>query len=243
MLAALGVKVRLVTGLSPDFDRAALAGLDVCPRPIARQPRYANSYDAAGARTQLLLERGPSLDITAMSLDADLLFVAPAYHELRALPPARARLVAVSLQGALRSRRRDGSVHPHPRPWAQARPLVAPGSFAFFSDEDTPGPERLARRIAATGATAIVTRGWAGATVVTRAEAHGYPAMPARPIDPTGAGDCFAAAFAVRYLETRDRDQAARFALAAGALATEGPGLAGIPARAQVEARLAKAAA
>ncbi|MCK9521175.1 MAG: PfkB family carbohydrate kinase, partial [Dehalococcoidia bacterium] len=69
------------------------------------------------------------------------------------------------------------------------------------------------------------------------------PAFAAEPVEPTGAGDCFATAFTVRFAETGDIDEASRFALAAGALAVEAHGLAAIPSRAAIEARLRKVAA
>jgi sugar/nucleoside kinase (ribokinase family) len=62
-------------------------------------------------------------------------------------------------------------------------------------------------------------------------------------VDPTGAGDCFATAFAVRYAETESFAEAGWFAAAAGALAVEGYGLAGVPTRAAIEQRMKQVAA
>jgi sugar/nucleoside kinase (ribokinase family) len=64
------------------------------------------------------------------------------------------------------------------------------------------------------------------------------PGFPAVEVDPTGAGDVFAAAFLVRLQETEDPVQAARFANAVASFCVEGPGVAGIPTREQVEERL-----
>ena len=74
-------------------------------------------------------------------------------------------------------------------------------------------------------------------------EERTFAAAPARAVDPTGAGDCFAMAFVVRMVETNDLVNSCRFALAAGALATEGVGIAGIPSRKAVEDRLQGVAA
>lgn len=55
-------------------------------------------------------------------------------------------------------------------------------------------------------------------------------------IDPTGAGDTFAAAFAVRYVETADAGDAAAFAVRAGALAVTVAGAQpSLPTRAAVD--------
>jgi sugar/nucleoside kinase (ribokinase family) len=150
---------------------------------------------------------------------------------------------AVSLQGLLRSAAADGRVVPHPEPWRQVEPFLRPRGFAFLSNEDTPDAIGLGRMIAAAGATAVVTMGERGVTVCDSGGERHLPAFPVRVADPTGAGDCFAAAFFVRWLETQDLMAACAFGLAAGALAIQAPGLQGVPTRAAVEAMLTEVAA
>ena len=242
--AALGVRVTLATRLTEGYDRSVLAGLDVQSAPAESVPRYANTYDANGERTQYLLAPGDPLAIT-MELDtpADALIVAPAYHELRALPRVAHNLLAVSLQGVLRTTDREGRVRPAGDPVGAASPFSRPGSFVFFSEEDTDDPDGLAKALAAGEVTVLLTRGYRGATVYASGRVAHFDALPASPVDPTGAGDCFATAFLVRYVETGSLTDALRFALAAGALAVEGIGLAGIPTRTAIESRLSRVAA
>ncbi len=242
--AALGARVTLLTRLTPGYDRAVLDGLDVRPISAASLPRYANSYDAGGRRTQLLISHGEPLD-AALPLEApaDALLVAPAYHEFGALPVIPARLLAVCYQGILRAADGSGRVLPAVEPATATLPFSAPGSFAFFSDEDTADPDGLARTIAGRGVIVFLTRGARGATLFRDGTAASFAALPASPVDPTGAGDCFAAAFMVRFAESRSIETATQFALAAAALSVEGEGLAALPARAEVELRLARAAA
>ena len=64
------------------------------------------------------------------------------------------------------------------------------------------------------------------------------PAFPSQELDPTGAGDVFAAAFLTRYVETDDPWLAALFASAAASWSVEQEGLGGIPTRQQIEERL-----
>jgi len=59
-------------------------------------------------------------------------------------------------------------------------------------------------------------------------------------VDPTGAGDVFAAAFMIRLIETDDPCQAAQFANTVASFSIEGPGVSGIPMRHQVEAYVAE---
>lgn len=245
---ALGARVTLITGMHPDFDQRALEGLDVRARPVADLPRYANTYDAAGNRTQLLLAEGEPLALVPHLRPGETpegVLFAPAYHEFRKAPLRfRDSLTGVALQGVLRSVGAGQRVVPHPEPLRVAGNFVRPGWIAFFSDEDTPDGEGLARYLAEHRTPAILTRGHNGATLFELdGTAQHWPALPATPVDPTGAGDCFAAAFMVRLAETDDVALAMRFALAAGALAVEGSGIAGLPTREAIEARMNREAA
>jgi sugar/nucleoside kinase (ribokinase family) len=67
-----------------------------------------------------------------------------------------------------------------------------------------------------------------------------YRAILARSVDPTGAGDVFMAALTAAWLSTGElaTPRALRLAAAAGSCAVEAPGLAGVPTRDQVLARL-----
>jgi sugar/nucleoside kinase (ribokinase family) len=84
----------------------------------------------------------------------------------------------------------------------------------------------------------IVTQGVGPAHVYHHGTLTEAPVMSARPVDLTGAGDVFATAFFVRYAETHDPAQAARFAHAAAACAIEGDGTSAIADRGTVERRL-----
>ena len=63
-------------------------------------------------------------------------------------------------------------------------------------------------------------------------------ACQAEIVDPTGAGDVFAAALFVRYTETGDLVASARFAHAAAARSIEGRGTSAIPGREAIERKL-----
>lgn len=65
------------------------------------------------------------------------------------------------------------------------------------------------------------------------------PPRPANEVDPTGAGDIFATAFLIRFQETGDPVQAARFANITASFGVEHVGIAGIPTREQVLAYMA----
>ena len=245
MAANLGAKVKLITRVSRGYDRSVFDGIDLHALPTETACRYANRYDAAGASTQLLLAPGEPIDLARAQLPhCDALILAPAYHEFVAPPGDGPAVRAVFLQGALRTTEGD-RVIPHPDPFAQAASLVTGDAYAFFSEEDTGDADELARNLCDRGANVFVTRAQRGATLFSPGnERSDLPAFPTDGVvDPTGAGDCFATAFVVRMVETGDIPEACRFALAAGSLAVEGPGIAGIPGRAAVERRLGEEAA
>jgi sugar/nucleoside kinase (ribokinase family) len=243
MALALGARVDLITRLADDYDQSVFDGLNVVAEPGACA-RYANTYDAHGDRTQLLLAEGDPLDpsaIPAAGIDACML--APAYHEITRVPKLKTGKLAVSLQGALRSKTGDGRVVHHPEPLTQAKPFISPGTILFLSEEDTADAPTLARYAASKGAIALLTRGYRGAVMFDGSRATTFGAIPASPVDPTGAGDCFAMAFLVRLVETKDLRESCHFALAAGSLAVEGAGIESIPSRAAVEARMERVVA
>jgi sugar/nucleoside kinase (ribokinase family) len=63
------------------------------------------------------------------------------------------------------------------------------------------------------------------------------PAVPVLEVDANGAGDVFAAAFLIRYFETKDMVMAAQFAATVASFHVEHVGTVGIPTREQAEAR------
>jgi hypothetical protein len=225
-----------------------LAGLDLRADESGELPRYANTYDARGNRTQLLLAEGSPLQLAPRlhpGDEPDVVFITPAYHEFARAPLRfKGSIVGVSLQGPLRATDSANRVVPNPAALSVATRFLRRGWLGFFSEEDTAAPEALAAHITTLGAVAILTRGYNGATLFdSDGSQHHWDALPANPVDPTGAGDCFASAFLFRLAETEDLAAAMRFALAAGALAVEGRGLAGIASREAIETRMTREAA
>ncbi|MDE2775626.1 MAG: sugar kinase [Chloroflexota bacterium] len=82
----------------------------------------------------------------------------------------------------------------------------------------------------------VVTRGADGCSVYTKRDRIDVPGYAAEEIDPTGAGDCFDAAFITGVLEDMTSREAAQLANACGALAVGAKGpMAGAKSRAAVE--------
>jgi sugar/nucleoside kinase (ribokinase family) len=87
----------------------------------------------------------------------------------------------------------------------------------------------MVERIAQLSRVLVVTEGEAGARLFWHGDSRRFLPPVVTELDPTGAGDIFAAAFFVRLLNTRDPWEAARFANRMAALSVTRTGLAGVP--------------
>jgi pfkB family carbohydrate kinase len=236
----LGVSVGVVTACAGDLDPAALlpeVAWYVSPSEVTTA--FENVYEA-GVRSQRLLSRGRPIsfeDVPPEWLLAPMLLLTPLFHEIE--QPAAARLAAkgamtgVEPQGWLRAL--DGDrVKPGP---FESSPEWLVGDVVFVSDEDVTEADAVSawqERVPVV----VLTRGRGGCSVWDAAGRHEVSAPSVPEVDPTGAGDVFAAAFLVRYYETRDVLLAARFASAAGALSVTAYGFEAVPSREEIETLL-----
>jgi 1D-myo-inositol 3-kinase len=234
----LGWEPAVLTSAGEDFDAARdLPGVAAFLSPSPSTTRFKNLYDAEGRRQQVLVSRAADIALTALP-DAwrapDVLLLGPVAGELHgALARAlEAQVVGATAQGWLRRFDADGSVSP--RHWADARTDLEGVHVLFLSEHDLPDADAWARERLSEVPLVVVTRGWRGATLFTRQGAQDVPGLPRREVDPTGAGDVFAAAFLLRYHETSDFTGAAEFANCAASCAVEGLGTRGLGSRREV---------
>jgi 1D-myo-inositol 3-kinase len=170
---------------------------------------------------------------------ARVALIGPLYHEVDAAVIERFRgLVGVCGQGFLRAADAAGRIRPLPPAAWDAAPILRHARALFVSVEDLGGEEGAVAAWTELVPVLAITAGGAGARVYACGEWRHVPAFPAREVDPTGAGDAFAAAFMVALDEGADPWAAARFAAAAASFVVEAPG-AVRPDRATVQARMA----
>ena len=87
----------------------------------------------------------------------------------------------------------------------------------------------------------VLKRGAAGASYFDRDRAISLPGFKVTEVDPTGAGDCFGAAFVTFWLAGADPETALRYANAAGARAVTRSGpMEGASTRAELDALIAE---
>lgn len=242
----LGLNTAVVTVCGPDIEPEVLLP-DVSWHVFrdTTSTTFENRY-AGGHRNQRLLDRARPLmvdDIPEECQRAPIVLLMPIFHdvdpEIVSSFACSATLLAASVQGWLRELDITfivpPSTAPSARPWQGTDIVVA-------SEEDLRDPETAAEWSRYVP-TVVLTRAEQGTTVWQDGRRTDLPALEVDAIDPTGAGDVFAAAFTVRLHETGDPIDAARFATAASALSVQGRGTEAIGGRETIEALLRREAA
>ena len=238
----LGLRTGVVTSAGPGFPYwEALRGIEIHWEEAARSTEFANLYEGGERRQRVLGHAAPLTEASLGSLggrlrdDAAVLYC-PVVHEteLPLAPISPKGLSGVAPQGYFRRWDPHGVVERCE--WETARNALARADFVSMSQEDGVAPEELAEEFE--GQAFAVTKGAGGARVYSRGDVYDLPAFPAFEVDPTGAGDVYAAAFLLALRERRPVVRAARFAACAAAFSVEAQGVEGIPARGLVDARL-----
>lgn len=241
-LRALGARVRILAGAGHDFPRGALSGLDAELVPSPRTTVFENVH-AAGARTQRVLAAAPPLDPASLPETwrvADVLFLAPVLGEVA--PDAfrravRARVVGLGVQGLVRGVAPDGAVT-QPR-WDVDPAALSGVDAAFVGEDDVRGQGDLVARLAAAVPVVAFTHGRAGCELVLRGRTRRIGAYATHEVDPTGAGDVFAAGMLFALARGADPVDAARLGAAAASVVVEGLGGETLPRVGEAEARVA----
>ena len=128
----------------------------------------------------------------------------------------------------------------HAKRWHTAEAILPHADILVLSEEDiAASPKDLEKYIQWTRIV-VLTKGKQGATLYENGRILESAAYPAHEVDPTGAGDVFAAAFLIKYHETRSLQAALNFAHCTASFAVEEHGTTGIPTLDQINARLRK---
>jgi sugar/nucleoside kinase (ribokinase family) len=226
---------------SPELT-AFLRGVELEVVPSDDMTTFDNIYTPSG-RIQYIRAFAPPIPASAIPeawKSAGVVHLGPVDQEV---PPELAdafptgTLVGATPQGWLREWDQSGRVRKVA--WANAERALARLDVIVFSPEDMGGDMELVRAYAEVAHLAVVTEDRNGCTVWHGGSQEHFAAFEVDEVDPTGAGDVFAAAFFLRYGETRDVETATRFANCAASFAVQATGAAALPTLDQVEDRLA----
>lgn len=236
----LGLRTAIVTACADDLDLSGLPdGIEVLRQPAPQSTVFENRYESTG-RIQYLHGRAPQINLQALPPNwqtAPIIHAAPIIqevpHEALNMPES---LVGATPQGWLRIVGSDKIVLTEPvrlldLPWSPAHIVV-------LSEEDVQGDVGLVEQLAQRLNLVVLTMAERGATVYQQGVPLHVPAFPAHVVDPTGAGDVFAAAFFAGLYQGRNPVAAARWAHAAAAFSIEGKGSSKLPTAEQVERRI-----
>ncbi len=222
---ALGARVSVVTAAGPDFPLSALHGVEAQVAPSPTTTSFENRYAPDGKRSQWVGAVAPPLDPAALVASwrtADVLHLAPVIGEvgLRAWRSAvRARIVGVGLQGFVRAVLPGGEVH-QPR-WEFDPALLAGVDAVCVGEDDLAGQGDLLERLAAAVPLVAFTQGARGCEVIERGRARRVGIFRTRQVEPTGAGDVFAAGFLLGLARGEAPVDAARLGAAAASVVVE----------------------
>ncbi|MEI2774041.1 MAG: PfkB family carbohydrate kinase [Candidatus Competibacter sp.] len=144
---------------------------------------------------------------------------------------AQTTLTCACPQGWMRQWDENKKVSPKPIPdWL----ALAKADIISMSEADVAGDWDLINHIATIANILLVTQGVNGAVVFEKGQRRHFPSLPVEELDPTGAGDIFAAAFLLNYAEGKDLQKAVHFAHLAAGLSIQGSGMGSVPGRAEV---------
>ncbi len=232
---ALGLRTAVLTSADDSLDLSAvLPDVEIYRLSAASSTIFENRYTSDG-RVQFLHARAALLtpdtirDAGFTGRPTGILHLGPVAREC---DPALADHIPADFLGLTPQgwmRRWDGSGRVTLGPWEEATQWLPRADAVVLSEEDIGNDEALAAHWAAQTRILAVTRGARGCSVYVDGQVWHLPAFPAREVDPTGAGDVFAAVFFIRLWRGDDPMQAARRANCIAAISVTRPGLSGTP--------------
>ncbi len=219
----LGCLVHIITSFGPDYAYASLfdyAEMHVVPAKSTTC--FENIYTPSG-RVQFLKARAAEIMPSHWPEEwpePDVVLLGPIADEvsrdwLDCFPMA---FKCVCPQGWFRQWDDAGRVRPKRIPmdgWPSKADVVV------ISDEDLAGDRVSQTALRKQARRLIITHGERGATLVTGGKEAHFPAVEARLVNATGAGDVFATSFAIRFRQCGDERQAMAFAMRVAAKSVE----------------------
>jgi len=239
---ALGYRVAILTSAASDLPlEETFAGIALRCVPAAASTTFENIYYDGHRRQYVRSVAAPLVPehVPPEWRGARIVHLGPLVQEV---DPAMADLfpaatfVGVTPQGWLRHWDEAGLVSA--QAWGSAGYVLKRADAMVLSLEDVGGDQAELERYLAMARLAAVTQSWQGAVLHCGGRCVTIPAYNVPEVDPTGAGDVFAAAFFIRLTETGDAEEAGRFANAAASFSIQGEGYSAIAGRAAVEERL-----
>ena len=239
----MGMKVGVLTAWGEEISLDPLGEIPVINIGADTSTQFENTYSSAG-RTQRVLQQAPFIEyhhIPEAWRTTKILHLAPVAREVspRILKYFDTALRGITPQGWLREWDESGNVQTGE--WLEADHVLAQADACVVGHEDLGGDPNRIEQMAAACPILVMTEGKQGSTLFAQGEITKIEAPQVKQVDPTGAGDIFAAAFFIRFQLSGDALEAARFATQLAARSVSRPGLAGAPTRDEIYDLMAEA--
>jgi sugar/nucleoside kinase (ribokinase family) len=234
---ALGLRVGIVTASGPETSLSSLKDIPVSSIDTPQSTTFENIYTDHG-RIQYLRAQATRMDFDSVPLpwrSSSIIHLGPIADEMDAVLPEsfRPSLLGLTPQGWMRQWDTDGRVSL--REWNNSEKALSNAGAVVISREDVNGNDEIIEHMAHQTRILAVTEGPSGSVLYWNGDRRRFRAPQVREVDPTGAGDIFAAAFFIRLLNTRDPWEAARFATQLASCSVTRVGLEGIATPREIE--------
>lgn len=233
----LGHQARIVTCCGDDIDLSRLPGdVQIAAQRCESTTTFENIYHD-GHRRQFIRARARPLtcaDVPEAWQASGIVHLGPLDQELddKLVDCFPNGLVGLTPQGWMRHWDDQGLISPVA--WSPSDALLARADAIILSEEDVGGDLALVESFARRVRVLVLTTGWQGSTVYAGGRVRSLPSSQVNEIDPTGAGDIFAAAFLSALAQTGNPWRAAQFANCVAAHSVERSGLDSIPTRDEI---------
>ncbi len=230
----LGHRVGLVTACAAEPAMGgALAGIDLVVARAQVTTTFENHYTSTG-RVQYVRAAAPPIASTSIPerwRDAPVALLGPVAQEVRRDVVHAFRqqtTVTATLQGWVRTWD-EVSGRVRPVDWDDYEAFLDRIDAVVFSPVDVGSDPALVQRYAERARLAVVTEASDGGVVWHQGARFRYPAYDVEEVEPTGAGDAFAIAFAIEFHATGDPEHSARYASCVASFVVEGHGTSRVP--------------
>lgn len=230
---ALGMRVGIVTSSVEEMPVGRLSEIQIASFPSEHTTTFENTYTSLG-RIQKLHHKADNLayyQIPKIWRRAAIIHLAPIIQEIPATITTQFQdqFLCLTPQGWLRTWDDEGNVSPSE--WPESDFVLRHAETVVISDEDVEGDVQRISEMAVSSRILVVTHGAKGASVYMNGAIHHIEAPSVEEIDPTGAGDIFAAAFFIKLLRSNNPMDAARFASQVASLSVTRRGLDSVPTK------------
>lgn len=233
---AFSLSVGILTSFAPGLDLSPLDGLQIQNVPADQSTTFNNKYINGNRRQQVL---AIAKSITKFNIpqdwqDAPVVHIGPVLdetpHACRKIFPHS--FIGITPQGWLRRVDSEGKVNACS--WESLPERIQGADAVVLSRADLDGDMAAADALASACPLLIITDAGNQVHLYMNSKHTIIPVSYVHEVDPTGAGDIFAAAFFLAYIQYRDPVVAVRFAHQVAAPSVTRVGLSAAPSQDEI---------